>query len=117
MMLFWSYFAKTGRPGVSSNGVEWTKYSGQENAPSSYMILDNRKNLRMDSGLSSFTALIKDLNQENALSDLEKCVVLLQMLTYVGNDLYYEYADNFSGECNRSKSEQFIKDNASFIDY
>jgi para-nitrobenzyl esterase len=117
MMLFWSNFAKTGRPGVSSNGVEWTKYSGQENAPSSYMILDNRKNLRMDSGLSSFTALIKDLNQENALSDLEKCVVLLQMLTYVGNDLYYEYADNFSGECNRSKSEQFIKDNASFIDY
>ena len=65
----------------------------------------------------SFSSLIRDLYKENALTDIEKCVVLLQMLTYVGNDLYEEYVDDFPGKCERNKSEQFLKDNDSFIDY
>ena len=65
----------------------------------------------------SFSSLIKIFNQENALTNLEKCVVLLQMLTYVGDDLYDEYANPLSGKCDRAASEQFLKDNASFIDY
>ena len=54
MMKFWTDFAKNGKPGISSNGVEWTKYNGQENKPSSYMILDNRRNLRMHEDKFSF---------------------------------------------------------------
>ena len=91
MMKFWTNFAKYGEPGISSNGVEWKKYSGQENTPSNYMVLDNRKNLKMHADEFSFSSLIKDLYQENALTNLEKCVVLLQMLTYVGDDLYDEF--------------------------
>ena len=117
MMQFWTSFAKNGKPGMSSNGVEWTKYNGQKNLPSSYMVLDNRRNLRMHSDDFSFSSLVKDLYKEDALTNLEKCVVLLQMLTYIGDDLYDEYIDYYPGECNRSKSEQFLKDNASFIDY
>ena len=117
MMQFWTNFAKYGEPGVSSNGVEWKKYRGQENTPSNYMILDNKKNLRMHADEFSFSSLIKDLYQEKALTNLEKCVVLLQMLTYVGDDLYDEYANHYPDKCDRAESEQFLKDNASFIDY
>ena len=117
MMHFWTNFAKYGEPGISSNGVEWKKYRGQENTPSNYMVLDNRKNLRMHTDEFSFSSLTKDLYQEKALTNLEKCVVLLQMLTYVGDDLYYEYDNHYPGKCDRDESEKFLKDNASFIDY
>jgi hypothetical protein len=39
------------------------------------------------------------------------------MLTYVGDDLYDIYVDDYPGNCDRAKSEQFLKDNSSFIDY
>ena len=39
------------------------------------------------------------------------------MLTYVGDDIYDEYIDEYSGNCERAESEKFLKDNASFIDY
>jgi hypothetical protein len=81
------------------------------------MVLDNRRNLRMHMDEFSFSSLLKDLYQENALTSLEKCVVLLQMLTYVGDDLYDEYINEYPGKCDRTESEQFLKDNASFIDY
>ena len=117
MMKFWTNFAKNGAPGISTNGVEWTKYNGQKNLPSNYMILDNRKNLKMHKDRLSFSSLVQDLYKENALTELEKCVVLLQMLTYVGDDLYDKYINDYPARCNRAKSEQFLKDNASFIDY
>jgi para-nitrobenzyl esterase len=117
MMKFWTNFAKNGKPGISSNGVEWLKYNGQENTSSNYIVLDNKRNLRMQTDEFSFSSLIKDLHQENALTNLEKCVVLLQMLTYVGHDIYDQYVDDYPGKCDRALSEQFLKDNASFIDY
>ena len=117
MMLFWTNFAKNSEPGSSTNGVEWKKYNGLKNASSNYMILDKRKALKMQSDNFSFSSLIHDLYKEEDLSKLERCVVLLQMLTYVGNDLYGQYADEYPGNCNRIESEQFLKDNASFIDY
>ena len=117
MMSFWTNFAKTGKPGFSSNGVEWKKYNGEKNLKSNYMILDNRKNLKMHEDDFSYSLLIKELHHENSLSNLEKCVVLLQMLTYVGDDLYDTYSDDYQGKCDRAISEQFLKDNSSFIDY
>ena len=117
MMKFWTDFAKNGKPGISSNGVVWSKYNGQENTLSNYIVLDNKRNLKMQKDEFSFSSLVKDLYQENALTNLEKCVVLLQMLTYVGDDIYDEYVDGYPGKCNRAESEQFLKDNASFIDY
>jgi len=65
----------------------------------------------------SFSSLTKDIYQEGSLTNLEKCVVLLQMLTYVGDDLYDRYINEYPGKCDRTESEKFLKDNASFIDY
>ena len=39
------------------------------------------------------------------------------MFTYVGDDLYDEYINFYGNDCDRNNSEQFLKDNASFIEY
>ena len=117
MMNFWANFAKTGKPGISSNGQEWIKYDGLNDIDSHFMILDNKKNLKMDKDQNSFKSLVNDLYNEKDISDLEKCVVLLQMLTFVGDDLYDDFIDYYPGQCDRADAEGFLKANASFIDY
>ena len=117
MMKFWTNFAKNGEPGKSTNGIKWEKYDGNSNMPSNYMIIDKKSELKMQLDNFSFASLVKDLYKENDISDLEKCVVLLQMLTYVGDDLYDDYASQYKGKCDRNISEKFVKDNDSFIDY
>ena len=115
-MQFWTTFAKTGTPGISSNAIKWEKYSSSAQE-SKYIILDKRKNLKMASDFISFESLKYELQNDKRLSDLEKCVVLLQMFTYVGDDLYDENINNYPGKCDRNLSEKFLVDNASFIEY
>jgi hypothetical protein len=117
MMNFWANFAKTGKPGISSNKQEWIKYNGLNDIDSNFMVLDNRKNLRMSKDQNSFKSLVNDLYYEEDITNLEKCVALLQMLTFVGDDLYDDYVNFYPGECNRKDAEEFLKVNARFIDY
>ncbi len=117
MMNFWANFAKTGKPGISSNKQEWTKFDGLNEIESNFMVLDNRANLKMDKDKNSFKSLVNDLYYEMDITDLEKCVVLLQMLTFVGDDLYDDYVNFYPGQCNRGDAENFLRANASFIDY
>ena len=117
MMNFWANFAKSGKPGISSNKQEWIRYDGLNDMNSNFMVLDNRKNLKMDKDQNSFKSLVNDLYYEKDITDLEKCVVLLQMLTFVGDDLYDDYVDFYPGKCNRGDAENFLRANASFIDY
>jgi len=65
----------------------------------------------------TFKSLSAQLAKDSRVNELEKCVILLQMFTYVGNDLYDKNIENYPNECNRELSEQFLKDNASFIEY
>ena len=115
MMKFWSNFAKEGAPGKSTNSIKWDAYDDADR--SNFMILDRRSNLKMSSDTISFESLVADLYKETKVTDLEKCVVLLQMLTFVGNDLYDDYANGYQGSCDRGSAKKFLKDNASFIDY
>jgi para-nitrobenzyl esterase len=117
MMNFWTNFAKVGKPGTSSNGQKWIKYNGLNKTNSDFMVLDNRKNLKMSEDQNSFKSLVNDLYYEKDITDLEKCVVLLQMLTFVGDDLYDDYISYYPGKCIRSDAENFLRANASFIDY
>ena len=116
MMIFWTNFAKNGNPGSSTNGIKWQRYDGS-NKVSNYMILDKRSKLGMNNDNFSFSSLSKELYNENKLTELEKCVVLLQILTYVGNDLYDTYKNDYPGICDRSKSENFLIENSSFIEF
>tara|TARA_B100000963_G_scaffold355287_1_gene373225 strand:+ start:667 stop:2445 length:1779 start_codon:yes stop_codon:yes gene_type:complete len=116
MMKFWTNFAKNGNPGKSTNSIDWQKYSTKE-GNSNYLILDNKKNLKMQNEKLSFDSLINLLNSDERVDDLEKCVVLLQMFTFVGNDIYDENINKYSKKCNRDLSVKFLIDNASFIEY
>jgi len=117
MMKFWSNFAKYGAPGYSSNNVKWEPYSFNKNNVSNYMVLDKKKNLRMSSDNLTLSKLAKQIYTDSRLDKIEKCVVLYQMFTYVGNDIYEENIKNYPGKCDRKLSENFIVNNASVIDY
>ena len=116
MMNYWTNFAKTGKPGISSNKIQWEKYSASAKE-SKYIILDKRKNLKMVSDNISFKSLKSELLNDKRLSDIEKCVVLLQMFTFVGDDIYDENIKNYPEKCSREESENFLINNASYIEY
>tara|TARA_Y200000002_G_scaffold371262_1_gene367719 strand:- start:94 stop:1221 length:1128 start_codon:yes stop_codon:yes gene_type:complete len=116
MMKFWSNFAKYGEPGYSTNNVKWELYNTDEKNIS-YIVLDKKSKLKMSSDNLTFNQLSKEIFLDERLSELEKCVVLFQMFTYVGNDIYDENIRNYPGNCNRQNSEDFIINNASTIDY
>ena len=71
----------------------------------------------MYSDNNSFKNLSMQLLEDERVNDLEKCVILLQMFTFVGNDIYDENIGHYPGRCDRSKSERFLMDNASYIEY
>ena len=117
MMKFWTNFAKYGKPGESSNKIEWTPYKINKDNESLFMILDNKKNLKMSSNNITLRNLSEQLYADKRLNEEQKCVIVFQMYTYVGNDLYDENINNYPGRCDRKSSEKFIKDNASVIEY
>ena len=49
MMKFWANFAKNGKPGKSTNLVEWNSIVNNGKLGNSYMIIDNKQNLKMKS--------------------------------------------------------------------
>ena len=116
MMTFWTNFAKFGSPGKSTNSVLWKPYIHPDREQS-ILIIDKKKNLRMKSDNVSFEFLKTKLKNDIRVNDQEKCVLLLQMFTYVGSDLYEEQIENYPNQCSRNDSENFIKDNASYIEY
>ena len=117
MMKFWSNFAKYGEPGYSTNKIKWEPYSVDKDNFSSYMILDKKRNLKMSSDDQTLKKLSEEVFTDKRLSETEKCVVLYQMFTYVGNDMYDENINGYPGKCDRKASEDFIINNASVIDY
>ena len=116
MMLFWSNFAKYGKPGVSSNGINWDLYN-HSNGYKNFMILDNKRNMKVVNSDTTYKKLVEELNLDKRVSGLERCVILYQMGTFVGNDILdniRKYAD-FS--CKREDSKKFLEENAGFISY
>ena len=117
MMKFWANFAKYGDPGYSTNNIKWENYNVDENKFSSYIILDKKKNLKMSSDDLTLRKLSRMVYTDSRLNETEKCVVIYQMFTYVGNDVYDENIKNYPGKCDRNISENFIINNASVIEY
>ena len=117
MMRFWTNFAKNGEPGDSTNSIKWDPVVKDKVLTSSYIILDRKEDLKMNNNKKTFKMLAEELYIDKRVNDLEKCVILLQMFTFVGNDLYDENIRHYPGECDRSLSENFLIENASFIEY
>jgi len=116
MMLFWSNFAKDGKPGVSSNGINWDLYNHSEGYKN-FMILDNKKNMKVVNSTTTYKSLVEELNLDTRVSELERCVILYQMGTFVGNDILNEISRYADFSCKREDSRKFLEENASFISY
>ena len=115
MMRFWANFARTGKPGNSTNNIEWINYLDSNSQK--IMILDKKKNLSIKSISNSYQSLIKELELDNRVNKREKCVILYQMGVLIGNDIYEELEKIYSHKCNKDDSVQFLLDNASFVSY
>ena len=116
MMKFWSNFAKNGSPGSSTNSILWESYISNDGG-TKFLILDNKRNLKMSDQNLSFKILTEQLSYDDRVDDLEKCVILFQMFTFVGDDLYDDKIKNYPKNCSRKNSESFLRENASFIEY
>ncbi len=117
MMRFWANFAKNGEPGKSSNSVYWHSVVKNNEFGSSYLVIDSKRNLKIKDNTQTFESLSKELYKDPRVNELEKCVILLQMFTFVGDDLYDENIKYYPGSCERSEAENFLIENASFIEY
>ena len=117
LMKFWTNFAKDSMPGESTNSVKWEPYDINKSRNGRFLIIDKKKKMQMSYDTNTFESLIDELSLDTRLDKIEKCVVLFQMLTYVGNDLYDKKSQRYKGQCNRKNSEKFLIDNASFIEY
>ena len=115
MMLLWSNFAKNGTPGVSTNGIEWLPYNSLE--VTNFLILDNKRNMKIVNAYTSYKELVEQLNYDARVNELEKCVILYQMGTFVGNDIFNEINQFSNFDCDRKDAKKFLEANASFIDY
>jgi para-nitrobenzyl esterase len=114
MMSFWTNFAKTGNPGVSSNAISWKKYNKDDQF---FMILDRKKDMRLRKFNTNFKSLVIELNEDNRLNELEKCVTLYQMGALIGNDIFNEIKKYSTFNCNRQKAIKFLELNSEFIKY
>ena len=116
MMLYWSNFAKTGTPGISTNGIEWLPYNSSKKSKN-FLVLDNKRNMKLISSYVSYKSLVEELNYDARVNELEKCVILYQMGTFVGNDIFDEIEQYSNFNCNREDARNFLDANASFIEY
>ena len=115
MMRFWANFAKTGKPGHSTNNIEWINYLN--NNSQNIMILDKKKNLSVKKISNSYRSLVKELELDSRVNKKEKCVILYQMGVLIGNDIYKDLEEIYSQKCNKEESVKFLRDNAAFVSY
>ena len=114
MMSFWTNFAKFGEPGESSNKVKWEKYSPDKQ---SFIVLDKKRNMKTIEITSSYKSLIEELNEDSRVNNIEKCVILYQMGSLVGNDIFDKLIRYASFSCKKSDAILFLEENDRFIDY
>ena len=114
MMRFWTNFAKSGEPGESSNKIKWEKYSPDKQ---SFIVLDKKRNMKTIEITSSYKTLIEELNDDSRVTNVEKCVIVYQMGSIVGNDIFNKLIKDATFPCKKSNAIKFLEENESFIEY
>ena len=116
MMSFWAHFAKNGYPGTSSNNKDWIPYI-DENGDKSIMILDKRSNLGITNFNKNLDSLITELELSSVINSREKCALLFQVTTFVGEDIFDDYQDRLDGKCTKNLAKAFLDENSGVIDF
>ena len=66
---------------------------------------------------TDYLSLIQELNIDDRVNNIEKCVILFQMSTYVGNDIFDKLRPYSNFKCNKNNAIDFIKANSEIIEY
>ena len=98
----------------STNGIIWNKYNESSNE---FIILDKKKNLQIKNEIKSFVELLSELSSDNRVNAEEKCVILYQIGSLIGNDIYEDLESKFDNNCSKESSKDFLRKNASFVSY
>tara|TARA_B100001939_G_scaffold61781_1_gene50752 strand:+ start:245 stop:2011 length:1767 start_codon:yes stop_codon:yes gene_type:complete len=114
MMKFWTNFAKSGEPGFSTNDINWEKYDYQNRK---FMILDKKRNMHVSNFSTNFIDLVLELNFDDRVNEIEKCVILYQISSLVGNNIFNELIHYADFMCTKSDAINFLEANDSFIEY
>jgi len=114
MMRFWTHFAKFGEPGESSNKIKWEKYSPEKQ---SFIVLDKKRNMKTIEINFTYKTLVEELNEDQRVNNIEKCVILYQMSSLVGNDIFNQLIKDATFPCKKSDAIKFLEENDSFIEY
>ena len=71
----------------------------------------------MEQSQTTYRSLVEELNNDSRVNELERCVILYQMGTFVGNDIFDNISQHANFLCKRSDAKKFLEENASFISY
>ena len=82
-----------------------------------FIILDEKRNMKTIEINSSYKILIEELNNDSRVNNIEKCVILFQMSSLVGNDIFNKLIKDATFPCKKSIAIKFLEENDSFIEY
>jgi para-nitrobenzyl esterase len=115
MMKFWANFAKNGSPGISSNKKAWEPFI--VNDEQSIMILDKKSEIGMDKYNKDLNSLIDELELNSVINENEKCALLFQITTFVGEDIFDNHQSRLDGKCTREQARRFLDENNGVIEF
>jgi para-nitrobenzyl esterase len=104
MMGAWSNFARSADPGVGLP-FDWVAF---KTAKPAFIHLDKDDLLRMDVEQDNIVTLLKDVSEDSDSTELEKCFIVWEAFTAVGDNRLAEYHSWNNGLCNQFdiKAEQ-----------
>jgi len=104
MMGAWSNFARSADPSAALP-FDWTAFKGADPA---FIHLDKDDLLRMDVELDNMVTLLNDVSEDSGSTELEKCFIVWEAFTAVGDNRLAEYQSWNNGLCNQFdiKAEQ-----------
>jgi para-nitrobenzyl esterase len=104
MMGAWSNFARSADPGVGLP-FDWVAF---KTAKPAFIHLDKDDLLRMDVEQDNIVTLLKDVSEDSGSTELEKCFIVWEAFTAVGDNRLAEYHSWNNGLCNQFdiKAEQ-----------
>ena len=73
--------------------------------------------MKIINSYTSYKELVEQLNYDPRVNELERCVILYQMGTFVGNDVFNEIQQFSNFDCDRKVARNFLEANNSFIEY
>ena len=97
MMGAWSNFARSADPSAALP-FDWTAFKSTDPA---FIHLDKDDLLRMDVEQDNMVTLLNDVSEESGSTDLEKCFIVWEAFTAVGDNRLAEYQRWNNGLCNQ----------------